>query len=720
MSNFLEFNKKFLDPREDIKISKKEIDKNNEIKIKSQKELEEELQVIEKKIEESTERELIEELENKKEKLKNIGTYENVRDLERLKFNTGTEIPRNEFEYNNVIDNKKRKEELEKEIEDKIKKAENIEQIEELEKQKEELRSSNVLKSLKEAVLENRHSPDTENITQEDKDNANYETPKSTREVFRSPDLREEKAINNLALEIFFQRIIPTKGAGTINAASNAIGSAMDFSLDAEFTKMKTQGASALLAAGQGAMGAVSAVSSITYKLKYLTVAEVALLNLINPLLIPFIRNGISIKLKTRSGLKGPIRFSDLREAQNESNFYTKTEGPWTPGSFIRQILKAKNEVNFIGSIQVFPTYVDGGASEAFPIPFQFNPTIGAEGFSVNYESTQKLHRIGEVSSYVNTSPEEISLETSYLITGDERVTRAMIEEDWLGFFTPEKIKSIELAYRGLALPTQSEGKEGEIFFRRPPVIKVQFGEVNSNPILTYPKTLRGENGESLGVVYYYKSFIVTNVSIDKNLEEFPLDIRTKKEDFVSMEDGVAAPSNYKIENLGSQGFKVSLTLKEIDPNYIDTMPTFFDYYSASVKYEGLHKGIHDIVNSNSYEVDDRGFFERIREGADSLRNRITNETNHLNRSLRTIRKGARMVTLGAREFSKDVSLFLGKLSVPAKDQYGLIAPRLDWDGDFSSLDQSIQEHQAAMEEYRQAQDTRRIELERIAEEGMT
>jgi len=273
----------------------------------------------------------------------------------------------------------------------------------------------------------------------------------------------------------------------------------------------------------------------------------------------------------TKEIIWGESAYTNLR--QSITNYNTKYD-----------FIKNFKQIWSIGYIIVYPTLEDGGAGAAFKIPIQFNPLIQESGAAVRYESQQLLHRQGSLYSYVGTEAQTLTIETEYLMTTDGKdddrdrldtelggdVTWSVYngpQDAWYKAWSPTAIQSIESALRSIALPQMSGGGDTDIKFHRPPMIKIVFGKNANNPtswdsdklhpMLTYPV----KSGDD--TKYYHRTYLVSKVSIEKNVEETPLHLD---------ENG---------NLLDTHGFKVSLELNEVDSNYIGIMPDFGDYYAS-------------------------------------------------------------------------------------------------------------------------------------------
>ena len=245
----------------------------------------------------------------------------------------------------------------------------------------------------------------------------------------------------------------------------------------------------------------------------------------------------------------------------------------------IRNRDKETNNINDlqVGSILVAPV-VDDDFRDKLPrfyIPFQFNPNISEAGAEAQYESTNVLSRIGEIFSFTNVSSLTITLETEYIATSNREDNEVATDgNNWMNFYTLEKLQAIEKAYRSLVLPHYPDTniEQGYIYVK-PPLLRVVMGGSNddfgdSGPyanILTYGRNSMTTNiAESSGTLFAsntrLKNFIATNVTIKKDLNENPIVLDNKG------------------RILDAMRFSVSLNLTEVSANYLDSLPDFKRY----------------------------------------------------------------------------------------------------------------------------------------------
>lgn len=228
----------------------------------------------------------------------------------------------------------------------------------------------------------------------------------------------------------------------------------------------------------------------------------------------------------------------------------------------------------------------DINGNKAFSIPLQNNLTFEQISRAATWNAIQFFGRIGDVQQYSKTGNlEAINITTKYFVES----------EDGNDTFTMAKLQDIEMMYRSLVLPASDSAKylyqedtdaNSYYYFTRPPLLNIVLGNPGSqtneigtnygrsemisngkNPyfnlftdIYTVPKTNIDEEGENnFENSIYYKNFVATNVTIDKNLNDYNYYVRDKK-------------------YFDTTGFTVTLTLLEIDENYLGSLPSFNNY----------------------------------------------------------------------------------------------------------------------------------------------
>lgn len=274
--------------------------------------------------------------------------------------------------------------------------------------------------------------------------------------------------------------------------------------------------------------------------------------------------------------------------------------------SYFRKSERWFDEPNRIGHIYVIPPFRDLARTAleandededirksdvAFKIPLQNNLKFEQMSRGASWSAIQFFGRIGDVQQYSRTgSMDLLSVTTKYFVDGDG-------DND----FTMAKLQDIEMAYRSLVLPAEvaanyaNDGSETAnkdsryYYFTRPPVINVvlakgkdgnyggrpfldkTFGKNAYKNLFTDIKTTYNPDGNWTKYSHdlYYKNFVVTNVTIDKNQDEYNYYIKP------------STLNNDYPEYLDTMGFTVTLTLLEIDGNYLGSMPSFNNYFNT-------------------------------------------------------------------------------------------------------------------------------------------
>lgn len=257
-------------------------------------------------------------------------------------------------------------------------------------------------------------------------------------------------------------------------------------------------------------------------------------------------------------------------------NYYNDNYENIEEKGYGRDILRnLRPDVSSLGYVRVIP--IESVSDTPYKIPFEFNPVISEMSYAASYEAINMLGRVGEIQSYIRTSGTNLTLTTQYYATADNEgtINPDTYGHDWIKFFNLSAIQTIESAYKSLIYPSfsreEQETSTGYFYFK-PPIIKVVIGgvelptEVNGNGpyanLLTYPFYLRNDDQ----VKIYHKTFIVSNININKNMEELPLYINDNK------------------QLIDTFGFSISIQLLEIDPSYINVQPSYNDYYQMSNK----------------------------------------------------------------------------------------------------------------------------------------
>ena len=257
------------------------------------------------------------------------------------------------------------------------------------------------------------------------------------------------------------------------------------------------------------------------------------------------------------------------------------------------------DDYSVLGNIYVIPPYnqlantdringdtTDNKIDAAFVIPLQNNLQFEQISRAASYNAISFFGRIGDVQQYSKTgSLELMNLTTKYFVEDDEPN----------GNFTMSKLQDIEMMYRSLVLPVENsanylsgdDSSSAYYYFTRPPLINIVLNSegVDEGNIQKVNKTDLGPVYNNLfteivsryntadGVGKYdhytfFKNFVVTNVSIDKNDNDYNY--------YVEYDEGKETGVYYD-----KMGFTVTLTVLEIDENYLGSIPSFNNYYNT-------------------------------------------------------------------------------------------------------------------------------------------
>ena len=279
------------------------------------------------------------------------------------------------------------------------------------------------------------------------------------------------------------------------------------------------------------------------------------------------------------------ISYKDDEKIDNIADVLKLDEGRWYD-----------NE-NAIGKIYVIPpdaelanTVRDPMKNVPFLIPLQNNLTFEQMSRPATWNAINFFGRIGDVQQYSKTGNlDMITVTTKYFIDNNS--------DDGSGY-NMSRLQEIEMMYRSLVLPAtesslyiysseseDSKEKNEYHYFTRPPIINIVLGNPNFTSSASY---LEDSEAISNREVYhnlftelytvpregggfdnnlYYKNFVVTNVTIDKNLNDYNYYIGNSK-----------VNSNGDRNYYDTTGFTVMLSIMEIDENYLGSLPSFNNY----------------------------------------------------------------------------------------------------------------------------------------------
>lgn len=337
-------------------------------------------------------------------------------------------------------------------------------------------------------------------------------------------------------------------------------------------------------------VGLVSGGVDAAFKLKYTNPLEWVKMLTLNFATIKMFK-GITIKTAS----KGFFGYSLPFETFSANNFYTnKTGGPLSPTIFdtVRD-----NKSKDIGNVYVYPigamgvdTSKDNDRVRPLKIPIQFNPNIVEGAHSASYQASQILNRAEDLQTYINSNSPTVSFSTRYIALTKkldvfEEANASSLNDGnykffsdkdnlgdvtlhgWTSKYDLEYIQEIEYAYRSLVYGSQRDISDIEnpwINYSKPPLIKIIVGDKKSSNILTQAREIGGVDASSLSNKSFnnnkrFKTFVAVSVSIKKDLENTPLQIK----------DGLI---------IDTIGFDVSMELLEVKPTYTDLPATFMDY----------------------------------------------------------------------------------------------------------------------------------------------
>ena len=222
-----------------------------------------------------------------------------------------------------------------------------------------------------------------------------------------------------------------------------------------------------------------------------------------------------------------------------------------------------------IGKIRV----ISRDKSEMWEIPFQFNPTISFGSYSAQYSAQNIVSRIGALQTYNHTDiSNSASLELTYMVVDD--------------IYNLSKIQEIQRMYESLVMPNFNIQYADKPFaYMGPPYIKIIMGDLFTHQI-PLNNFLASENLPSKR----HKTYVVTSVTIEKDLDKFPVIIRNKsfltdseKEKDLYLNN--STKDEYELQD--TFGFSVKLDLLEVTMSYMDIYPDFSAYAETFNKYKG-------------------------------------------------------------------------------------------------------------------------------------
>ena len=302
-----------------------------------------------------------------------------------------------------------------------------------------------------------------------------------------------------------------------------------------------------------------------------------------------------------------PIIYSDDEEVFKQPDYEPEKEQKlfsFRPAIESENVERWYDNEGSIGKIYVIPPDAELSDNKdnpsknvAFSIPLQNNLQFEQMSRAATWNAINFFGRIGNVQQYSKTgNMEAITLTTKYFVDYNEKnMDLNTIKSN----FTIQRLQEIEMMYRSLVLPATDSAKylyssdndsdSGKYYyFTRPPLVNIVLGNPNfidsnqsgledtkviENRLKPYHNlftdiyTIPDENnGSGFNNKIFYKNFVVTNVSIDKNMNDYNY--------YVEDNDGETQDVNY----YDTTGFTVTLTVIEIDENYLGSLPSFNNY----------------------------------------------------------------------------------------------------------------------------------------------
>lgn len=218
----------------------------------------------------------------------------------------------------------------------------------------------------------------------------------------------------------------------------------------------------------------------------------------------------------------------------------------------------------------------DSPKPKMFKIPLQNNLSFEQISRAATYNAIQFFGRIGDVQQFVRTgSLDAITLTTKYFMEDNSTSGRT---------YNIKNLQMIENMYKSLVLPDEDEIKKyndnyNYTYFTKPPIINIVLGQeiTSQNYGFNGPYKNLFTNIMTVGdgdrTSIYYKNFVVTNIAIDKNQNDYNFYIIGNND------------NDNDRDYVDTTGFTVTLTVLEIDENYLTSSPSFANYYNTFKKY---------------------------------------------------------------------------------------------------------------------------------------
>lgn len=262
-------------------------------------------------------------------------------------------------------------------------------------------------------------------------------------------------------------------------------------------------------------------------------------------------------------------------------------------GNGISYAKEESRDLPKIGSIYVMPPVsnlvgISSWGEKPLVIPLQNNLTFQSLSRAASYNRIQFFGRIGEIKQFANTNDlRELEVTTEYFVENEPESDNAnnLVA---LGKYTMRNLQDIELMYRSLVFPAvnqyslngnnEQNEKDKYYYYTRPPIVNIVLGEYdnlgfikgssqNGDSSLQFKNLFTEFDGNTEKLKY--KNFVVTSVDINKDQEKFNYYVNKMKSD----------PNKH--DYYDTMGFIVTLSLLEVDENYLNSMPTFNTFYNV-------------------------------------------------------------------------------------------------------------------------------------------
>ena len=276
--------------------------------------------------------------------------------------------------------------------------------------------------------------------------------------------------------------------------------------------------------------------------------------------------NDIKLEYSNSNSIEKTKKLASYNGKANKISQFTFSNGKKLTEVDFKKINENDRDIitpRSVGALYVVPVTEDlqNNNSITYTIDFQNNIEFDSFSRKANYNSYEFMGRIGSLKQYIGTDSQSISISTYYFVEDDST-------------YNMKKLQSIERKYRALVFPSIDPSSESDdndydlnvVKLTKPPIVNIA---VNTDKTDKDVVLFKNDDGD-------YVNYIVTSVSIEKDVEKFRYYIDSINNS--STYDGLLAESytfnsGTSLSNRESiatdiDGFKVTLTLTEIDYNY--------------------------------------------------------------------------------------------------------------------------------------------------------